>query len=179
MDVPKQELLLLNELLKTAGSYQQILDFCKSDRPVCQRNKQLLSKKVLELSGYTVFPRNPNYVELYRDLVVHCKNKTGYIRVTDVRDQCFGHLSDDILDLFRLNGITVHPTPMSCLVLGTHKGAGSCTTTTPAHPGPPIPSVFSPLSPKGLRSPPRRNAVAYSFAPSVHSTRGFTDTELL
>lgn len=104
VDSPR-ELALLKKLLDTAGSFNQILDFCKSGRPVCQRNRQLLSKKVLELSGYRKFPNPVDYVNLYRNLVRHCKNINGYVRVSDVNLQCRGHLPDSILELFQLNGI--------------------------------------------------------------------------
>lgn len=71
--------LLLKIILSNKKTVKSALDYCK-DKSICQKNKDVFSKKLLTLSGYKTFPSGTNVVEIYNELAQLSAKKSLFER---------------------------------------------------------------------------------------------------
>lgn len=64
--------LALKYLLKDAKNYDEISDICSKHSSMCISEKQLMCKKILQVSGYKV-PRDTNSCSIYDELLERTK----------------------------------------------------------------------------------------------------------
>jgi hypothetical protein len=104
--------LLLRLILSGKNSIKSTLDYCK-DKKVCDENKDVLTKKLLSLSGYKV-PKGANPVPIYEELVKLGNSKANtldiesHIKMTDEFVKIISRKGSEELKAFLLyNGIFI------------------------------------------------------------------------
>ena len=66
--------IVLSIILSNKKTIKATLDYCK-DKSICNNNKNVLCKKLLQLSGYKVFPAGIDVVSIYNELAELSKKK--------------------------------------------------------------------------------------------------------
>lgn len=104
---------MLKRISKTT-TIDEIIDICENNSK-CYK-EPLVCKQVLIIHGYTVFPRNINYCEYYKELVEISKimptkkSKATYIHPTaNLIRKCFDHGSASVIEFLKLNGYDAIP----------------------------------------------------------------------
>ena len=97
---PKLNTIFLSYLMKDIKSIKDIDAFCSSKKTICRNNKEVVCRKILQISGYRNLDGASNYCKIYKDLATFA-NRLQY---HELSKQSYVSMTPELYDLILARG---------------------------------------------------------------------------